>query len=103
VDANLLAERGPVDPQVAAGLADGARRRCGAQIGIGLTGVAGPHPQKGVSVGTWFCAISGPGDHRGLRQDNSAGADVPVGRAAIRAAAVRAGLELLANIAATQS
>ncbi|MEP6561032.1 MAG: nicotinamide-nucleotide amidohydrolase family protein, partial [Nakamurella sp.] len=67
VDANLLTERGPVDPVVAAQLADGARRRCGADIGIGLTGVAGPDPQNGIAVGTWFCAIAGPGDHRELR------------------------------------
>jgi len=101
VDANLLAERGPVDPEVAVSLADGARRSCGAQVGVGLTGVAGPDPQDGVAVGTWFCAISGPGEHRDLRA--GAPGAVPADRAAIRAAAVRAGLELLANIAATSS
>jgi len=103
VDADLLADRGPVDPDVAAGLADGARRRCGAEVGIGLTGVAGPDPQNGIPVGTWFCAISGPGEHRDLRRGRPAVGGVPADRASIRAAAARAGLELLANIAATQS
>ncbi len=114
VDADLLAALGPVDPQVAAALADGARRRCGASIGIGLTGVAGPDPQDGVPVGTWFCAVSGPLNHRQDRQgrprptemmtesDRADTRDV-ARRGKIRAAAVRGALEMLANIAATHS
>lgn len=121
VDADLLAELGPVDPVVAAALADGARWRCGASIGIGLTGVAGPDPQDGVRVGTWFCAMSGPGDHRDGRSGPGAPTPKPnpdgradtegshasttdVGRRGqIRAAAVRAALEMLTNVAATYS
>lgn len=118
VDGDLLAARGPVDPEVAMRLADGARSRCGASIGVGLTGVAGPDPQDGVAVGTWFCAVSGPGDHRASRSADSAGpettlsvGDQPAGqpdlpgtvRRATRAAAARAALELLANIPATLS
>ena len=72
VDAELLAERGPVDPEVAAALADGARRRCGADVGVGLTGVAGPDPQNGIAVGTWFCAVSGPGGAPGPAQRRTA-------------------------------
>lgn len=97
VDADLLADRGPVDPDVAAALAAGARWRCGASIGIGLTGVAGPDPQDGVAVGTWFVAVSGP-DARTevMAGDPRTSADT---RADIRARAVRAALELLANTA----
>ena len=112
VDAQLLAERGPVDPLVAAELADGARRVCGADIGVGLTGVAGPDPQDGIDVGTWFCAVSGPGGHHDQRSGTSAdlarpdpGSD-PAGtgtRGLIRSAAVRAALEMLANIAEMDS
>jgi len=119
VDRDLLATRGPVDPQVAAQLADGARRRCGASIGVGLTGVAGPDPQGGVAVGTWFCALSGPGAHRDERHaepGSSPAGSAPFGapggagspaagtavRARIRAAAVRAALDMLANIDATE-
>nr|WP_245599444.1 CinA family protein [Nakamurella lactea] len=60
VDPGLLAAHGPVHPEVAAALADGARRSCDALIGVGLTGVAGPDAQGGVSPGTWFVAAAGP-------------------------------------------
>lgn len=60
VDAALLAERGAVDPQVAAALADGARARLAATFGVGVTGVAGPDPQDGREVGTVFGAVAGP-------------------------------------------
>jgi len=60
VPAALLAERGPVDPDVAAALAAGARQRCGADWGLGTTGVAGPDPQDGHPVGTVFVAVDGP-------------------------------------------
>ena len=41
VPAELLAERGPVDPDVARALAQGARERCGADWGLASTGAAG--------------------------------------------------------------
>ena len=112
VDRQLLDERGPVDPDVAVELADGARRQCGADIGVGLTGVAGPDPQNGIPVGTWFCALTGPGSH--LDQRNGSPADLsgaesgtdPTGiatRGVIRYAAVRAALEMLTNLAEIDS
>jgi len=97
VDAELLADRGPVDPEVAAALAAGARRRCGAGIGIGLTGVAGPDPQDGVAVGTWYVAISGPGDRASLASSDPFATRLD--RAGLRARAVRAALALLASTA----
>jgi nicotinamide-nucleotide amidase len=42
VPAELIARHGAVSPEVAAALADGAIARFGAQLGIGITGVAGP-------------------------------------------------------------
>jgi nicotinamide-nucleotide amidase len=60
VDGDLLAERGPVDPDVALELADGARVVCGATWGIGLTGVAGPDPQDGIEPGVVHIGVSGP-------------------------------------------
>ena len=120
VDHTLLARRGAVDPEVARQLAAGARVRCGADVGVGLTGVAGPDPQDGAAVGTWYCALAGPGDYRTERSAVPAGplgsvTDPDVaspadgferatdGRRLIRAAAVRAALEMLATIPATFS
>jgi nicotinamide-nucleotide amidase len=60
VDRQLLAEHGAVHPDVAAQLAEGARERCGATWGLGLTGVAGPDPQDGVQPGTVYIAVAGP-------------------------------------------
>ncbi|MFJ4786838.1 CinA family protein [Streptomyces sp. NPDC088794] len=60
VDAALLAQRGAVDPQVAAQMAAGVRKALGADWGIATTGVAGPQPQDGKPVGTVFVAVDGP-------------------------------------------
>jgi len=100
VDQALLDRLGPVDPEVAVQLARGARQRCGADVGVGLTGVAGPDPQDGVPVGTWFCAVVGPGARQELRSGEPTGAGT---REQIRSAAVGAAIEVLANIAATDS
>src|SRR5215218_2102274 len=42
VPAAALAEHGAVSPEVAVALAEGARSRFGADIGVGVTGIAGP-------------------------------------------------------------
>jgi nicotinamide-nucleotide amidase len=90
VPEDLLAERGPVDPDVAVALAAGARARCGADWGLATTGVAGPDPQDGVAVGTAYVAVAGPQGSRTrkLHLDGD--------RTAIRAGTVAAALELLA-------
>lgn len=97
VDADLLARRGPVDPQVAQALARGAAARCGADVGVGLTGVAGPDPQDGHPVGTWFAAVVGPD---GLLSE-ARGPGTGGSRHEVRAAVVRAGLQLLRDAAAS--
>jgi nicotinamide-nucleotide amidase len=90
VPVDLLDERGPVDPDVAAALAAGVRERCGATWGMATTGVAGPTPQDGVAVGTVFVAVSGPSSAgQALRLEGD--------RRAIRAAAVRAAIALLST------
>lgn len=60
VESEVLAVDGPVARRTAAQLADGAARRCGADWGVGLTGVAGPDPQDGHPPGTVFLGIAGP-------------------------------------------
>lgn len=89
VPADLLAERGAVDPDVAAALAAGARERCLADWGLATTGVAGPEPQDGKPVGRVYVAVCGPGV--------TAGREITLSgdRAGIRRASVRAALALL--------
>lgn len=63
VDGLLLAEEGPVHPDVAAQLAEGVRLRLAvaghpADIGIATTGVAGPASQSGRQPGTVFLAFA---------------------------------------------
>lgn len=60
VDAELLAERGPVDGEVAAQMAQGARKLFNADYAISTTGVAGPGPADGHPVGTVYMALAMP-------------------------------------------
>ena len=92
VPAGLLDRHGPVHPDVAAELARGAADRCAADVGVGLTGVAGPDPQHGVAPGTVHIALCSPAglEVRSLR----AGGD----RHAVRLAAVRGALDALERL-----
>jgi len=59
VPAEIIESRGAVSSEVAVALADGIRRRTGATLGVGVTGVAGPTggtPDK--PVGTVHVAIA---------------------------------------------
>jgi nicotinamide-nucleotide amidase len=63
VDAELLAERGAVDPEVARQMATGVREALSvdgepATWGISTTGVAGPDPQDGKPVGTVYVGLA---------------------------------------------
>ena len=93
VPADLLAERGPVDSDVAAAMAAGARSACRADWGLATTGVAGPDPQDGVPVGTVFVAAAGPSTPSGRVVRLALSGD----RASIRRAAVVEALSLLAD------
>jgi nicotinamide-nucleotide amidase len=92
VPEELLARRGPVDPDVAGLLAAGARRLCRADWGLGTTGVAGPDPQHGIAPGTVYLGIAGPDGAATARR-----LDLSGDRAAIRRATVTAALDLLAE------
>ena len=89
VDAALLAEHGPVHPEVAIQMATGVReavqvdgRR--ADVGIATTGIAGPDSPDGQPVGTVHIGVATPDGARayGFRFDGD--------RAAVRAASVQA-------------
>ncbi len=63
VDAALLAERSPIDPEVARQMADGVRWRLGhggapADVGLATTGVAGPDQQDGHPVGEVWIGVA---------------------------------------------
>lgn len=94
VDAALLAERGPVDPEVARQMADGVRRAVAveglaADVGISTTGIAGPDSPDGQPVGTVYIGVSTPDGTTALtlRLEGD--------RQAIRRASVRHALDAL--------
>ncbi|MFJ7049800.1 MULTISPECIES: CinA family protein [Streptomyces] len=97
VDATLLDQRGAVDPQVAAQMADGVRKALGADWGISTTGVAGPDPQDGQPVGTVHVAVAGPlgADSGAFDGGKVASLRLNGGRAEIRMESVRSVLGLL--------
>jgi nicotinamide-nucleotide amidase len=63
VPAELILEKGAVSSAVAMAMARGIRRKSGSDIGLAVTGVAGPEggtPEK--PVGTVYLALAGPSD-----------------------------------------
>ena len=89
VDAGLLDERGPVDPQVAEQMADRVRQVCAvdgrpADVGLSTTGVAGPDWQGDGPPGTVYVAVASA---RGIR---SVGLALDGDRPTVRRAAVAA-------------
>jgi len=89
VDEDLLAERGPVDSDVATQMAEGVRIRLGATFGLATTGVAGPGPADGHPAGTVYIAVAGS------HAQTACGLRLSGGRAEVRAESVRAVLSLL--------
>lgn len=92
VPPELLAQRGPVDADVAARMAEGVARRLDATYGLSTTGVAGPGAAEGIAAGTVFIAVAGPGDTH-VRALHLSG-----DRASVREQAADEGLELLAQV-----
>ena len=79
VPAEMIQKHGAVSREVAAALAEGIRKRCGATFGLGVTGVAGPTggtPEKPVGLvyhglasenGTEVVERNFPGDRKRIR------------------------------------
>jgi len=83
VPEELIQEKGAVSSEVALALAEGIRRRSGASLGLGITGIAGPGGgTREKPVGTVHMALAGsagmkersfhfPGDRERIRQQAS--------------------------------
>ena len=62
VEPQAIADHGAVSPEIAVALADGARKVLAADIGIGVTGIAGPGGGTAEKpVGLVCFAVTGPG------------------------------------------
>jgi len=86
----VLADHGAVSEQTARAMADGVRNRLDADVGVGITGIAGPGgatDRKPVCL--VYIAVATP-DRALCREDIW-----PGDRAAVRQASVRAALELI--------
>jgi len=82
---------GPVVTEVAAGaMAQGARTVLGADVGLGITGVAGPDTQEGVAPGAVFVGLALPGDRLVTREFH-----LPGDRPRVRQYAAISALDLL--------
>jgi competence/damage-inducible protein CinA-like protein len=90
VDRTVIATYGVYSPETAIAMAGAVRERLGADIGIGITGVAGPDPQEGVPVGQVYVGLV---DQTG--QPESTGFLFNQGREAIKRRAVTQALALI--------
>lgn len=88
VPAELLERFGAVSPEVARLMAQGVRERLHADLGLAVTGVAGPDEQEGKPVGLVYVAAS-LGDQTEVREHHFDG-----GRASNREAAAGQAINL---------
>jgi nicotinamide-nucleotide amidase len=95
VPAELIAAHGAVSAEVARALADGARNRFGADVGIGITGVAGPGGGTEAKPVGYVCFCVTTGDGQVIARDPR----LPGSRADIRERATDVGMHLLLRAA----
>jgi nicotinamide-nucleotide amidase len=89
----VLAGHGAVSPEVASALAQGARSRFGAEIGVGITGIAGPGGGTAEKpVGTVHLCVLGPDG--ALRRS----LHLPGSRTAVRERSVTMAMHLLREL-----
>lgn len=94
VGVELIARVGAVSVEVAEALADGARERLGAEIGVGITGVAGPGGgTEAKPVGTVCVSVAGSDGGRLTRRVH-----LPGGRPDIRDRSVTVALHLIRRL-----
>jgi nicotinamide-nucleotide amidase len=94
VPAALIEQHGAVSPQVARAMADGTRNRFGADIGCGITGVAGPGGGTEAKPVGYVCVCVSLGDGTVLARDPV----LPGDRAEIRDRSVTLAMHLVRRI-----
>jgi nicotinamide-nucleotide amidase len=92
VDPALIERHGAVSTEVAEALADGARTHLGADVGVGITGIAGPSGgSEEKPVGLVCFSVAGPGEEDHLTRSVT----LPGGRADIRDRATTVAMHLI--------
>jgi nicotinamide-nucleotide amidase len=89
VDASIIEEHGVISPECARAMAGTARVRFDADVGVGITGVAGPDEQDGKPAGTVHIALDVQGGVQSLSYTFAQG------REAVKRRAVTTALTLL--------
>jgi nicotinamide-nucleotide amidase len=90
VDAAIIEQHGVISAECAMAMARAARDRLGADVGVGITGVAGPDPQDGKPPGTVHIGIDS-----GFEVPQSLSYQFAQGREAVKRRAVTIALTLL--------
>jgi nicotinamide-nucleotide amidase len=93
VDRKIIAEHGVISAECAQAMARAVRERLGADVGIGVTGVAGPDRQEDKPVGTVHIAVA-----LGERPPRTTSYVMPQGREAVKRRAVTTALALLRRV-----
>jgi nicotinamide-nucleotide amidase len=96
VPAELIERHGAVSPEVARAMADGARERFGAGVGVGITGVAGPGGGTAAKPVGYVCVCVTTGAGETLAGDPV----LPGDRAEIRDRSVTVAMHLLRRLLA---
>jgi nicotinamide-nucleotide amidase len=96
VRGGILKKHGAVSEECAAALARGARRKLGADIGVSITGIAGPDGgTKEKPVGLVYVAVSGPGRSEAVKK-----LEINGPRESVRSRAATSALRLVFDAAA---
>ena len=93
VDPDVIEAHGVVSNETASAMATAVRRQFGADIGVGITGVAGPEPHGGQPVGAVCLGVETPDE------SYATGYTFAQTRAAIKARAVTSALTLIRRAA----
>jgi nicotinamide-nucleotide amidase len=100
VDPALIKAHGAVSVEVARALADGARGRFGATVGVGITGIAGPGggtPEKPVGLVCFSVTYGAPGGEDVTRALTRA-RNLPGDRTAVRERSTTVAMHLIARV-----